>query len=1216
LYCLGNENVFCGNNNCEEFNNIKLIKGYPALFKSANEEIKKRLKFAFLNEDCEVIDEFTFKNYINLVEIDLPEKVSFILNEAFANCNNLEKIEINENIEEIANDAFLNCNNLVKIKCNPKFLKIFEKNRIKEINLICSNLNEIKDLNLNNFKNLEKIEIPSNIKSIPENTLAVCPNLTEIKCSPELLNNLNNKDKQFLKEIEIPNVSKINDEIFKGLDNIYNIKIPPNVKIPQIKNQVETTIEELEKLENNKKYCEYIRKIINQIKTGKIKNEKCQKNSLLEISSVTSKVCLEIKNKSKKKISPHPVQILTIIKLVDCLLNNKDNKYKKGAIAEVKTGEGKSYIIAVLAIILSKFYGKKIDIVTSTVELAKRDEEDQKEYYNLFKIGSGVLFNKESDKDYMNLNNLVKKDNKEDEEKQFNLKVFDNEIVYSTNSNFEFVYLFSLFRKKTLRSRPYDVVIVDEVDNMFLDQASSPAIIASSFPTVFSSDILEVIFIMQNQNVDEIMKVLNYYFNGVANFTESLVNLLKKAALIATEYEYNVDYIIENNEVIIIDKTTGYKKIGSRWSNYIHEMVEIKEKIKVHEPQVSFCSITQYMFFNQYDKIIGVTGTLGDLNDQQILQENYSVYLFKIPRNIPPRKPIYYKNRPNNKEKLYLTLQKEIYEFSNKGRPVLVILDSPKHVEEFSNYISNCKKIQGLNAKEDKEAIEKAGESSSITIATSAAGRGMDIKPSKESLKNGGLHVIIPFNMPNKRVLEQAIGRSARQGQPGSATVYQSANDRYYKTPQFKQVYINLMKLQNLFSLHIRTNWGWIYDYPIVYGLDYLKIPFGVKMSDLLILYSKGISEYIIEKESEKITKEDKIHIYCNLFNQMIFKSWGLFYSEIDKNINKYSDYDKCYNEYQLYLNELHVWMKNTPNTSIDDQISFFQNLISIQINWDKIIINGIKIASLMCCIIFPDLTPIMSIAGNLLTDGLEIYNKLSKNEPIKWGSVILDVLGYIVNGLCLPGLGEIEMLENNNSENIIHSNIEIVNNAGNSLGKFLNNVAKSNCSLNALVNSFKENGMEILSAKTLKMIGKKFMSSKKYKNKIINNNNNDINFIRKGEKDITYKIVRKFIKDIKDGILSYETVINKIIEKGFIGTELELKEKKENENNFFLFNKENIVGGMNKKQSIENSKEILKNMIKQTVNDKISEEKLTQYLINGGFVGNEEIDDDFFLLN
>ena len=141
-------------------------------------------------------------------------------------------------------------------------------------------------------------------------------------------------------------------------------------------------------------------------------------------------------------------------------------------------------------------------------------------------------------------------------------------------------------------------------------------------------------------------------------------------------------------------------------------------------------------------------------------------------------------------------------------------------------------------------------------------------------------------------------------------------------------------------------------------------------------------------------------------------------------------------------------------------------------------------------------------------------------------------------------------------------------------------------------------------------------MSSKKYKNKIINNNNNDINFIRKGEKDITYKIVRKFIKDIKDGKLSYETVINKIIEKGFVGTELELKEKKENENNFFLFNNENIVSGMNKKQSIENSKEILKNMIKQTVNDKISEEKLTQYLINGGFVGNEEIDDDFFLLN
>ena len=399
LYCLGNENVFCGFNNCEEFNNIKLIKGYPNLFKSANEEIKKRLKFALLNEDCNLIDEYTFKNYINLVEIDLPEKVVFILNEAFANCYNLEKIEINENIEEIADDAFLNCKNLVKIKCAPKFLKIFEKNRIKEINLVCLNklendfeeINEIKDLI--NFKNLEKIEISSNIKFIPENTLFLCPNLTAIKCGPELLSNLNKKDKQYLKEIEISNVSKINDEIFEGLDNIYNIKIPPNIKIPERKKK-QTSIEELEKIENNKKYCDFIRKIINEIKTGKIKDKNYKKNSLSEISMNISKVCLKIKNISKKKISPHPVQILTIIKLVDCLLNNIDDKYKKGAIAEVKTGEGKSYIIAVLAIILSKFYGKKIDVVTSTVELAKRDEEEQKEYYNLFKIGSGVLFNK------------------------------------------------------------------------------------------------------------------------------------------------------------------------------------------------------------------------------------------------------------------------------------------------------------------------------------------------------------------------------------------------------------------------------------------------------------------------------------------------------------------------------------------------------------------------------------------------------------------------------------------------------------------------------------------------------------------------------------------------------------------------------------------------------------------------------------------------------
>jgi preprotein translocase subunit SecA len=189
----------------------------------------------------------------------------------------------------------------------------------------------------------------------------------------------------------------------------------------------------------------------------------------------------------------------------------------------------------------------------------------------------------------MNLNNLVKKDNKEDEEKQFNLKVFDNEIVYSTNSNFEFVYLFSLFRKISLRSRPYDVVIVDEVDNMFLDQSTSPAIIAYGVSILYHKDILEIIYLLKDNDVNDIIKVLKYYFPEGIDFPENEILKLKKSAISAERHEKNVDYIIENNKIIILDRTTGYKKPGSRWQNCIHEFVEIKEGIEVKKPQISTC---------------------------------------------------------------------------------------------------------------------------------------------------------------------------------------------------------------------------------------------------------------------------------------------------------------------------------------------------------------------------------------------------------------------------------------------------------------------------------------------------------------------------------------------------------------------------------------------------------------------------------------------------
>ena len=255
-------------------------------------------------------------------------------------------------------------------------------------------------------------------------------------------------------------------------------------------------------------------------------------------------------------MTPHPVQCITILRICDEILNGR------GAIAEVKTGEGKSFIISVIAIVLV-LHNRLVDVVTSNLELAIRDEKDQRDYYKLFNIKSGVLAEKTGDKDFLNLirSQFVIGHGNEDKIKSgYNLDVFKKEIVYSTNYNFEFAYLHSLFSEKPLRERPYDVVIVDEVDNMFLDQSSSPAIIAHGIKILYYKDILEIIYLLKDNDLDNIMKVLEYYFPEGIDFNKDEIQKLKKSAINASKHERNVDYIIENNKVIIVDRTTGYKK--------------------------------------------------------------------------------------------------------------------------------------------------------------------------------------------------------------------------------------------------------------------------------------------------------------------------------------------------------------------------------------------------------------------------------------------------------------------------------------------------------------------------------------------------------------------------------------------------------------------------------------------------------------------------------
>lgn len=262
----------------------------------------------------------------------------------------------------------------------------------------------MENLDFSGFKYLERVEFPDNVEKIINNNFRNCKNLKEIKCPKNLFQNSDKEDKKNCQNVEIPDLEgKVPPNFFQNCPQLENINIPYRAQINQpseVKNNSnQTSIDEImEKDPDNLKYKSYLISILDGIKNDR-NNINGNKGSLEEISHSITEVCLKIKEYSKQKnkiMIPHPVQCITIIRICDEILNET----KKGAIAEVKTGEGKSFIIAVIAIVLV-LYGRKVDVVTSNLELAIRYQEDQKDFYNLFNIGSCVLMNLIRDKNFV-----------------------------------------------------------------------------------------------------------------------------------------------------------------------------------------------------------------------------------------------------------------------------------------------------------------------------------------------------------------------------------------------------------------------------------------------------------------------------------------------------------------------------------------------------------------------------------------------------------------------------------------------------------------------------------------------------------------------------------------------------------------------------------------------------------------------------------------------
>lgn len=1047
------ENARLFGQSCKDFENISKISCFPDVLQTLSDSLKNKLQNIEILEGCRSVQKNTFRNFFALSSVKFPNTLEKIGQGSFFGCKNLSQILIPNSVKIVEPDSFINCENLRHVVCKADLLKNLPKKQIRVVEISDATQAISSDV-LDGFENLEKLILPKTITELPKDIFKNCKQPSKISCCPELLKNLKQQNQPEFPEVEISKDDenlKINDSApkkFEKADVIQPVqkKQPPKSKEQERKEEIDRLVS-ADKA--NAKYADAIRILLEDLDSGANRSSG-PSGSIGDLSRKLTAIYQKIKE--NYNMVPYPVQCLTVLRLADEILHSK------GSISEVKTGEGKTFIISALAILLAQ-YGKKLDVITSTTELAKRDQQEQKKYYDLFGITSGVLYNKQGDKDFFDTQ-LVEKET--DASKHFNVEVFNCQVVYSTNANLEFVYLHSLFKKNPLRNRPYDVAIVDEVDNMLMDQSSSPSILAEPYPIMYLKDVLKIVYIMQNYSDNDILDVLKGYFPKVGNFDLEMIRKMKRAAQTANKYTLGKEYIIKDGQVVIMDQFTGHKRIGSRWNNYIHEMVEIKENVSVRSAQVAYAAISQHMFFNQYDHISGLTGTMGTEQDIAFLKLAYGVNIFKVPKHILNQKLIISKPRSGDINCVYEMLFRDIMCEAKKGRPVLVIMDSVNRAEGFLNFVATnlkqrltCGIIAGINPNHDKMAIESAGIAGRITIATQAAGRGTDIKLDSAALAAGGLHVIIPFPMLNQRVLEQAIGRSGRQGQPGSATVYTPC---IYSnsTPRIKSGYKNLMTLQGKFSKYIQSHWSWIYDYNEKFAIP-VRYPFGISIEEMLDLAAKSISE------SHTLDS----HAISNYFKDMIMTAWGMFFNDIQENIDDYEDFSKCEREYNNFLKKLHVWVSANSRTLSDQKLHFIAEQLK-RVDWADVAVRGaLIVGGGVAVAVFPLSASAIAVAGCVLAgaalEGVsEVYNQLRRGEEVNWGVVLTRTLGGGIKGglLCIPGIGPVSLGVRTASVGTLEN--------------FVCNAMEGNCSSEALVNSAIGGAVEGLSAGVLKFVGNK----------------------------------------------------------------------------------------------------------------------------------------------
>ena len=451
---------------------------------------------------------------------------------------------------------------------------------------------------------------------------------------------------------------------------------------------------------------------------------------------------------------------------------------QRGDIAEMKTGEGKT-LTSVMAVYLNALSGKGVHVITVNEYLAQRDAEWMGQIHKFLGLTVAV-----------NLRSMTPAEKR---------KAYLCDITYSTCSEVGFDYLRDnmVTRVEDRVLRELNFALVDEVDSILIDESRTPLIISGSQRQTANLYVNADRFVKrlhedEDYEIDIKGKNIQLTEEGIAKAEKAfkvnniydpentaLVHYIAQALKANYIMHNDVDYVVEENQVVIVDQNTGRKMPGREWSDGLHQAIQAKENVPIKSETVTMATITYQNFFRLYNKLAGMTGT-AKTEEEEFL----SIYNMRVVE-IPTNRPVARKDEPDlifgTKKAKYNALINEIIELHQKGQPVLVGTISVETSELLSKMLKERRiRHEVLNAKNharEADIIKNAGQKGAVTIATNMAGRGTDIKLGEGVKELGGLAVLGSERHESRRIDNQLRGRSGRQGDPGYSRFYVSLED-------------------------------------------------------------------------------------------------------------------------------------------------------------------------------------------------------------------------------------------------------------------------------------------------------------------------------------------------------------------------------------------------------------------------------------------------------